>query len=816
MSQTLELLLSYQTSLRAVATVLGAGAAAAGLAFTVPSLVDRLRPPARQETLADFLPFIEMLPNRKHIKCVADRYVSIVEIGGAELNLSSFETRAELFLARKYMLDEAQRSSFAEIRLFTTKERLPINTSPNRTNPLLQAISEQWNKDFSHAYSLRHFALLVVKASHDQEASELLKQSEDFILRTLSSFDCRVLEEGPDPTTGPAAVLARLISPVSRPAPKVAGLEERAMNRMIAVDSIDFGADDSGILRFSNGRDEKLATILGVRDCGEKTSENAYREIIGIDAELVIHHAIQPLNTSLQMAKLKQEQMAAPMMTLSQNASYEIMEAISLLDGQSEMKATLHNYAMNVVVYGETPEDLGEIENEIVSIISRTGATCVRELITAQAVWFSMFSFDRLWPRQFRFMSQNVATNLVLHKPNIGLRKSDWCNEPLSYFRSVTGEAYAFQFHATEDKEAVPHCVSIGPTGTGKTTLVSFLAAQALRLPDLRVYLFDRLNGCEVFVRCAGGDYVTFDGDASSAKMNPLLLDDTPDNRQFQQRWLRLLGDAKDAFDEEEITRALDINYAPYLDASFRKLESLHKAAFSPHGNLRKSLQPWVDANMLGGYFNADEDNLDLTKARLAGFDMTKILGDHRLAPPIVDYIIHRIRSNATTTGSPSLVFVDETEPMLQNELFRNNFVKVGLQEARKLRQAYILAFQRPEAIKATGMSELIRGQCQTVFFYRNRNAKPEDYDDWGLNESELAFVLGKDFAGPEHKYAVLVKKYSTGQSAILDINLSVLGRYLKVFSSGRPAVIELTKAIEKYGKDAFLEPYLNGEFAAR
>lgn len=63
-------------------------------------------------------------------------------------------------------------------------------------------------------------------------------------------------------------------------------------------------------------------------------------------------------------------------------------------------------------------------------------------------------------------------------------------------------------------------------------------------------------------------------------------------------------------------------------------------------------------------------------------------------------------------TGDPALIFIDETEPMLANRDFAMNFVEVGLQGGRKARQAYFLAFQRPDAIKQASMSELIRGQC--------------------------------------------------------------------------------------------------------
>ena len=80
----------------------------------------------------------------------------------------------------------------------------------------------------------------------------------------------------------------------------------------------------------------------------------------------------------------------------------------------------------------------------------------------------------------------------------------------------------------TEEKPGpLRMCVYL-PTGKGKTTFVSFLAAQAMRIPNLRTFFFDRHYGLKVFTECVGGKYVTFDGN-TAATMNPLHLDDSPD-----------------------------------------------------------------------------------------------------------------------------------------------------------------------------------------------------------------------------------------------------------------------------------------------
>ncbi len=69
----------------------------------------------------------------------------------------------------------------------------------------------------------------------------------------------------------------------------------------------------------------------------------------------------------------------------------------------------------------------------------------------------------------------------------------------MALFRTAGGTTYSFQLHVSAEKDAVAHAVCIGPTGSGKTTVMTFLAAMALRHPKLRAYIFDRYQGAYVF-----------------------------------------------------------------------------------------------------------------------------------------------------------------------------------------------------------------------------------------------------------------------------------------------------------------------------
>ena len=71
-----------------------------------------------------------------------------------------------------------------------------------------------------------------------------------------------------------------------------------------------------------------------------------------------------------------------------------------------------------------------------------------------------------------------------------------------------------------------------------------------------------------------------------------------------------------------------------------------------------------------------------------------------------------------------------------------------------------------------------------------------------------MNFVMGKEFA--DHKYAILVSRPAIHESVILDVDLSGLGPYLKVFSSGSKNVLMAEQlSAQLSDTDALIQAYL-------
>src|SRR5699024_11140465 len=108
----------------------------------------------------------------------------------------------------------------------------------------------------------------------------------------------------------------------------------------------------------------------------------------------------------------------------------------------------------------------------------------------------------------------------------------------------------------------------IGPSGSAKTVVMNFLAAQAQKFSP-RTILFDKDRGAELFIRGIGGTYDRIRAGEPTG-FNPLALPDTAPNRAFLRDFVAVLLKADGPAEFATIAQAVDAAYAN--DSSLRRL----------------------------------------------------------------------------------------------------------------------------------------------------------------------------------------------------------------------------------------------------
>ncbi|MCQ2581807.1 MAG: hypothetical protein MJ170_02375 [Alphaproteobacteria bacterium] len=768
------------------------------LLIYIPTLTKKIFPQFGYSNYSAYLPF-QKVNNNNTISIEGGSSIKVYHLDGIQVSMQTDEERAK-FLDLRAQLFNQIRDSGVIIRFYTTRDKIEQKTDYEFHQATLQKINDKWQGQGLKIFVNNYYVVLSV---YGDNKNEKLEQYGNYIESILAAYKPKVLKN--NISDNMARFFGRILSPITKPEPKFC---DDNINQNIAVDDVEF--IDNGIVKYTSGANQQYAVLLSFKVAPDYMDEEFFNSITTIQSEMIIMNAFRIMGLADVTSTLRQRTSTAD--ENKESTIEQIDVAKSVMDENVSGNQSLVNYYPLFILFGNSINEVNEYVGEFKKISASFGISPIVENFASNVSWFAQIPGFDTFPRSFKLLSKTAVISIPMASVPTGVENSDWGPGPLVVFPTAQGTPYQFQFHVSDKPAAVGHTLTIGPTGGGKTTLFSFLIAQSLRHQKLKAFFFDRNKGAEIFTLSVGGKYITMNGKDKNTNpmeksfethLNPLKMPDTAANRAFLRRWFSIISGQSDPNSADEIARAVSVNF-DYLSDKDRKLSNLWESCFSSNGAMRPALKKWIDPLQYGDIFNEDSDTLDL-QARLTTFDFTDILQDETLSPAVISYILHRINNTTVSGGNPSLIMIDETAPMLENKMFRDNFI-AGLQEGRKNRQAYMVAFQRANVLDKLGIGDVVRGQAQTVLFFRNPAADASDYAHWNLNPLEMAFIQGKAY--PNLKRAVLLSRPVNGESVILNTELGGLGNLLKLFESGRSSVLLAEELYRNYG-DSFVAEYL-------
>ena len=774
------------------------------LMMYVPALTRKVFPKFGYAKYSSYLPFGTVF-NDNSMQLTDGSLIRVYRVAGVQTSMQDDATK-EKFLDLRAQLFNQIRDPNVVLRFYMVRDAADENTNYEFDQPTLQRIYDKWRGQGLKIFLNNYYIVLSV-AGVDARAK--LNQYGNYIESILAAYKPVVLKN--DSADNMARFFGRILSPISKPAPKRA---DNNIAKLTTVDDVEFLRD--GIIRYISGGEQSFAACLSFKISPDYLDEEFFDSVSTIQTEMITMNGFHIMGAADVESTIRKKRSTADD-ERRDSTETQISEAKNAMDENLSGNQSLVDYYPLFVLFGATREELQKYVDEFKKIAAQFGISPVVETFASKVSWFAQIPGFNVFPRSFKLLSRAAAISIPMSTQPRGVENSDWGPGPLVVFPTAQGTPYQFQFHVSDKPAAVGHTLTIGPTGGGKTTLFSFLIAQSLRHPKLKAFFFDRNKGAEIFTLAVGGKYITMHGKEKNSDpmaqsflthLNPLKMPDTAANRAFLRRWFAIISGQSDAASADEIARAVSVNF-DYLSDKDRMLKNLWESCFSSSGNMRAALKKWVDPLQYGDMFNEASDTLDL-HSRLTTFDFTDILQDEVLSPAVISYILHRINNITVSGGNPSLIMIDETAPMLENKMFRDNFI-TGLQEGRKNRQAYMVAFQRANVLDKLGVGDVVRGQAQTVMFFRNPAADASDYAHWNLNPLEMAFIQGKAY--PNLKRAVLLSRPVNGESVILNTELGGLGNLLRLFESGRSSVLLAEELYKMYGNN-FVNEYLKKQGA--
>ena len=518
-------------------------------------------------------------------------------------------------------------------------------------------------------------------------------------------------------------------------------------------------------LRGAAPADQTYGAMLSIKDYADTTWAGMLDELTALPHEMTITQSFVFDERAVALDKLNRQ--GRVLDAAQDQAASQRAELIEAADDLASNRIAFGGHHISVLLTSRDDTRLERALTDTAATLMQRGVLAVREDVNLEpAYWAQLPGNHQFIARQADISSLNWAAYASLHNYPAGTRTGNHWGDCIALLQTTSATPYAFNFHSAD----VGNFTVVGPTGSGKTVVLTFLLAQAQRHQPVS-YFFDRDRGAELCIRALGGWYSVLRPGAPSG-LNPLQLPDTPENRTFLRAWLATLvrpsnGAPLSAQDRAVIARAVDANYGAVNTASHRRLAVLSEL-FSGHElrsegeSLAARIQPWIKHGERAWLFDNPTDQLP--DARIQGFDLTYILDDPLARVPVLLYLFHRIEQGLT--GDKTLVFLDEGWRALDDPVFEES-LRGWLKTIRKKNGLVGFGTQSASDILTTRIGPTIVEQCRTQLFMPHFKADAKGYcEGFGLTPHELAVIQGLG----ESSRCFLVKHDATSVVARLDL----------------------------------------------
>ena len=529
------------------------------------------------------------------------------------------------------------------------------------------------------------------------------------------------------------------------------------------------------------------AGIISLKEYGQTTSAGMLDVFLQLPYELIVTQSYQFTNRQIAINKMQLQQNR--MIQARDKAVSQVAEISRALDDAMSGRISFGEHHLTVMCMEDSPRALENAMSVVDAELINTGIYTVREKMNLEAVfWAQMPGNLEYIVRKAVVNTLNLASFASHHNYPIGKKFGNHWGEAVTVLETTSGTPFFFNFHLRD----VGHTMIIGPTGAGKTVLLTFLCAQTMKFKP-RIFFFDKDRGADIFIRASGGVYTVIEP-RRKCGFNPLKLEDTPENRTFLIEWLKCLLTTQnpdlDAADIDTLNEAIDGNFRlPREDRVLRNIAAF--LGMDGPGTLAGRLKAWHSGGSHAALFDNDEDTLDLDRASVFGFEMAHLLQDNMSLSPALLYLFHRI--SISLDGSPTMIVLDEAWALIDNPVFAPK-IKDWLKVLRKLNAFVVFATQSVEDASKSQISDTLIQQTATQIFLPNLKATEVYKSVFMLSQREFVIVKHTD---PGSRYFLLKQGIN---SIVGRIDLSSMGDIIDVLSGRAETVLLLDEIIKEVG----------------
>ncbi|EXL10583.1 conjugal transfer protein TrbE [Aquamicrobium defluvii] len=371
---------------------------------------------------------------------------------------------------------------------------------------------------------------------------------------------------------------------------------------------------------------------------------------------------------------------------------------------------------------------------------------------------------------------------------------------PLLYGRTEGSTPFRLSLHVGD----VGHTLMVGPTGAGKSVLLSLMALQFRRYPRSQIFAFDFGGSIRAATLAMGGDWHDLGGRLTesadgSVSLQPLARIEQTQDRAWAADWIVAIlqreGVTITPEAKEHIWTALSsLASAPIEERTITGLSVLLQS-----NDLKLAIQPYCVGGPYGRLLDAEAENLG--DASVVAFETEGLL-ETGAAPAVLAYLFHRIADRLD--GRPTMIIIDEGWLALGDPAFSKQLAE-WLVTLRKKNASVVFATQSLAQLEKSSIAPAIIESCPTRLLLPNdRAVEPQItaiYRRFGLNDRQIE-ILAR--AIPKRDYYCQSRR----GNRLFELGLSEVGLALCAASSKSDQAL-IADILAEHGRDGFLAAWL-------
>ena len=456
---------------------------------------------------------------------------------------------------------------------------------------------------------------------------------------------------------------------------------------------------------------------------------------------------------------------------------------------------------INITVWDDDPMVADARLHAVEKVIQGRDFTCIRESINAVEAWLGsipghVYANVRAFPVSTLNLAHLIPLSAVWAGPE---RNAHLDGPPLFHAKTEGSTPFRFSGHVGD----VGHMLVVGPTGAGKSVMLSLIAMQFRRYAGAQVFAFDFGGSIRAATLAMGGDWQdlgrSIAEDGPAVTLQPLARIDDPAIRIWAADWIGATL-AREGVSVDPSAKALvwsalaSLASAPIAERTLTGLSVLLQSQA-----LKQALAPYCLGGPWGQMLDAESERLGT--ARVQAFETEGLIGS-AAAPAVLAYLFHRIEQSLT--GAPTLIIIDEGWLALDEASF-GAALREWLKTLRKKNASVIFATQSLSDIDGSSLAPALIESCPTRMFLANDRAlEPQIaaiYARFGLNDRQIEMVA---HATPKRDYYA----QSHRGNRMFDLGLGPVALAFCAASS-KADHAAITKLLEGAGAGGFAEAWL-------